>query len=54
MHQQKDFSNITSLEVNEQCVTTPLDNAETLNDQFFTFFTDENSLFPNFSANWGS
>ena len=46
-HQQKDFSYITSLKVNEHCVTSPLDKAETLNNQFFTFFTDKNTSVPN-------
>ena len=36
-HQQKDFSYIISFKVNEHCVTSTLDKAETLNNQFFTF-----------------
>jgi len=45
-YQWKDFSNLTSLEVDGQCVTSPLDKTKALN-QFFTFFTDENTSFPN-------
>ena len=46
-HRRKDFSTITSLKVDRQCVTSPLDKAEALNNQFFTFFTDENTASPN-------
>ena len=46
-HQRKDFSSITSLEVDGQCITSPQEKAETLNSQFFTFFTDENTSFSN-------
>ena len=46
-HQRKDFSSITSLEVDGQCITSPQEKAETLNNQFFTFFTDENTSFSN-------
>ena len=35
------------MKVDGQCVTSPLDEAEALNNQFFTFFTDENTLSPN-------
>jgi len=45
-HQWKDFSNMTLFEVDGQCVTSPLDKAEALNNQFFIFFMDENTSFP--------
>ena len=35
------------MKVDGQCVISPLDKAEALNNQFFTFFTDENTLSPN-------
>lgn len=44
---QKDYSSIVSLNVNGKCITDPQDKAEALNDQFFTFFTDENDSIPN-------
>ena len=44
-HQRKDFSSIISLEVDGQCITSPQEKAETLNNQFFTFFKDENTSF---------
>jgi len=56
-HQRKNFSNITSLKVNEHCIVFPVDKADNLNNQFFTFFTDENTSVPNLepmqpSTNW--
>ena len=45
-HQRKDFSSITSLEIDGH-ITSPQEKAETLNNHFFTFFTDENTLFSN-------
>ena len=35
------------MKVNEHRVTSTLDKAETLNNQFFIFFTDENTSVPN-------
>lgn len=44
---KKDYSGIASLNVNGKYVTDPQGKAEALNDQFFTFFTDENEPIPN-------
>ena len=46
-HQRKDFSTITSLKVDGQCVTSPSDKAEVLNNRFFTFSQMKIFLSPN-------
>ena len=46
-HRWKSSSYIlTSLKVDEKWTTSPLDKAEALNNQFLTFFTDENTAVP--------
>ena len=42
----KDHSGIASLNVNGTCLTDPMDKAEALNKQFFTFFTNEDRHVP--------
>jgi len=43
-HMRKDYSSITSLEVDGKCLTSSQDKAEVMNNQFFVpFFTNENA-----------
>ena len=48
---RKDYSGITSLNVNGTCLTNPMEKAEGLNKQVFTFFTNEDHHVPTLESN---